>query len=221
MYVIKLVLQLRFVPCVHQSLGVRISSALGVLLLAGVLCSVVRFEMDLLMESSWTGSARFERVPSLSPKFVLDLPVHLVRELTDSFEFFDRNGDGRISQDELGAVMRSLGQSVSDADLARLVHDVNANGDGFIELYEFIELNTRPYLICTLRYDVIEWTRKNKQDLVISVLDFEKAYVRINWTFLESSMHKLRFSETQIRCMLLLYAHFSSFGYSSPFTLSA
>jgi hypothetical protein len=80
----------------------------------------------------------YEAAPSVLPKFVFDLLDDLVRELTDSFEFFDRNGDERISQDELGAVMRSLGQRVSDAELARLIRDVDANGD------EFIELNTRP-----------------------------------------------------------------------------
>jgi hypothetical protein len=80
----------------------------------------------------------YEATPSISPKFVFDLPDDLVRELTDSFEFFDRNGDGRISQDELDAVMRSPGQCVSDAELAWLIRDVDANGD------EFIELNTRP-----------------------------------------------------------------------------
>lgn len=103
-----------------------------------------REDMDLLMEASWTGSGRFETVLPVSPKAVLDLPPELVRELSDSFELFDRNGDGKISEEELGAVMRSLGQNVSGADLQKLIADVDVNGDGCIDLYEFIALNTRP-----------------------------------------------------------------------------
>jgi calcium-binding protein CML len=100
--------------------------------------------MDVLMESSWTGSARFQRAPSLTAKDVIDLPPPLLREISDSFQFFDRNGDGKISQDELAAVIRSLGQPVSASEIQSLIDDVDANGDGFIDLYEFIDLNTRP-----------------------------------------------------------------------------
>lgn len=77
------------------------------------------------------------------PQLDLNLPPQLVQELLDSFKFFDRDGDGRISKEELGAVVRSLGQKVSDADLEMLMWEVDTNGDGFIDQAEFMDLNTR------------------------------------------------------------------------------
>ena len=80
---------------------------------------------------------------SCQPQFDLNLPPQLVQELLDSFKFFDRDGDGGISKEELGDVVRSLGQKLSDADLDALMREVDANGDGVIDLQEFMDLNTR------------------------------------------------------------------------------
>lgn len=108
--------------------------------------------MDLLMDSFWTGHATYQRAAGMrpSPQIDFNLPPHLVQELTDSFTFFDRNGDGQISKAELGAVLRSLGQSVTEADLEKLMNDVDVNGDGYIDLYEFIDLNTRAMNECPM-----------------------------------------------------------------------
>lgn len=72
-----------------------------------------------------------------------DVPAHLLKELTEAFQFFDLNGDGKISKEELGSVVRSLGEKITDEGLDRLVKEVDADGDGYINLHEFIELNTR------------------------------------------------------------------------------
>jgi len=103
--------------------------------------------MDLLMEANWTGHSNYEISAGIIrplPQMDFTLPDHLLRELTDSFTFFDRNGDGHICKAELGAVLRSLGETpVTDADLETLMHDVDVNGDGCLDFYEFIQLNTR------------------------------------------------------------------------------
>lgn len=89
------------------------------------------------------------------PEIDLNLQPHLLQELTDSFKFFDRNGDGKISKEELGTVVQSLGHKVTDADLDKLMKDVDKNGDGFIDFQEFKDMNTRAMIVeCPVDTDV-------------------------------------------------------------------
>lgn len=41
---------------------------------------------------------------------------------------FDKDGDGFISTKELGTVLRSLGQSPTDAELQMMLGEVDVNG---------------------------------------------------------------------------------------------
>lgn len=55
-----------------------------------------------------------------------------------------------------------------------------------------------------LAFEAISWTRENKQELSMLLLDFEKAYDRVNWTFLREVMAKMGFHEQWIRQVLSL-----------------
>ncbi len=44
--------------------------------------------------------------------------------------------------------------------------------------------------------ETLEWAEENEQDLVLLLLNFEKAFDRIEWGFLFSALAKLGFSET-------------------------
>ena len=55
-----------------------------------------------------------------------------------------------------------------------------------------------------LAFEAIAWTKENKQELSMLLLDFEKAYDRVNWTFLREVMAKMGFHNKWIEQVMSL-----------------
>ncbi|KAI3818199.1 hypothetical protein L1987_12002 [Smallanthus sonchifolius] len=72
-----------------------------------------------------------------------DSRVRIEEELEQVFKKFDVNGDGKICASELGSILGSLGHHPTEEELQNMIKEVDADGDGFINLGEFIELNTK------------------------------------------------------------------------------
>ena len=62
---------------------------------------------------------------------------HGAGSVIELFRIFDITGDGFISEFELGQMLGKLGQQVDEADLSRLVQEVDHNGDGKLDYAEF------------------------------------------------------------------------------------
>lgn len=52
----------------------------------------------------------------------------VITEFREAFSLFDRDGDGTITTEELGTVMRSLGQSPNDQELQDMINEVDVDG---------------------------------------------------------------------------------------------
>ena len=51
----------------------------------------------------------------------------LLSEFRESFKLFDKDGDGQITIQELGTVMRKLGQNPSEAELKQMIADLDVD----------------------------------------------------------------------------------------------
>ena len=51
-----------------------------------------------------------------------------VAEFREAFSLFDKDGDGTITNKELGTVMRSLGQNPSEEELKAMITEVDVDG---------------------------------------------------------------------------------------------
>ncbi|XVE84520.1 hypothetical protein DITRI_Ditri17bG0020300 [Diplodiscus trichospermus] len=61
-------------------------------------------------------------------------------ELKRVFEMFDKNGDGRISKEELNESLEKLGILIPDGELTQMIEKMDVNGDDCIDIDEFGDL---------------------------------------------------------------------------------
>ncbi|KAF5840375.1 hypothetical protein DUNSADRAFT_16923 [Dunaliella salina] len=64
-------------------------------------------------------------------------------EYKEAFSLFDKDGDGWITTKELGTVMRALGKSPTEAEVAAIVKEVDPDGKGVIDFPEFVGIMGR------------------------------------------------------------------------------
>ena len=60
-------------------------------------------------------------------------PSNADDEMRSAFNVFDKDGSGTISVDELGQLMKTFGENLSDEDLKVMIQEVDKNGDGHID----------------------------------------------------------------------------------------
>ncbi|XP_059140607.1 neo-calmodulin-like isoform X2 [Physella acuta] len=68
------------------------------------------------------------------------IKAHNIRELRQAFQLFDKDGDGSISTEELGTVMRNLGQFPSMDELNQMLREIDIDGDGTFSFEEFVQV---------------------------------------------------------------------------------
>ncbi|KAE8703954.1 Calmodulin-like protein 5 [Hibiscus syriacus] len=58
-------------------------------------------------------------------------------ELRRVFQMFDRNGDGKITKEELNDSLQNMGLFISEKELNQIIKRIDVNGDGFVDIDEF------------------------------------------------------------------------------------
>ncbi|ODV89357.1 hypothetical protein CANCADRAFT_3985 [Tortispora caseinolytica NRRL Y-17796] len=66
-----------------------------------------------------------------------------IKDFKEAFALFDKDGDGHITTAELGVVMRSLGQTPTEADLQDMINEVDQDHNGTIDFPEFLTMMAR------------------------------------------------------------------------------
>ena len=53
---------------------------------------------------------------------------------------FDKDGDGNITTQEIGQVLKNLGSFPTDCELQEMLKDIDIDGDGTFSFEEFVQL---------------------------------------------------------------------------------
>jgi len=68
------------------------------------------------------------------------LTLDEINEYKAAFNLFDKSQDGRMEPEELGSLMRSLGQNFSNAELKEITKGITKNKTCSVEFHEFLDI---------------------------------------------------------------------------------
>ncbi len=74
----------------------------------------------------WTNTEVLPVPPKLAGKF----SAQQVSAFSELFTYYDADGSGDIDRDELGNILKSLGEDVTESKLDALMREVDEDGDG-------------------------------------------------------------------------------------------
>jgi hypothetical protein len=103
----------------------------------------------------------------------------------------------------LGNIYKILAKTLARRIRSALTHIIRPNQMGFVEGRSILDN------IFTAQ-EVLGWAEESEQDLVLLLLDFEKAFDKIEWKFLFTARTKLGFTDTWVRWIGSLYQSASS-----------
>ncbi|VVB03231.1 unnamed protein product [Arabis nemorensis] len=115
-------------------------------LLNSFLLSLVPKKLKTLFPLSWFDKTLHKNSPPSMLPSPSPTPSSVPTKRTDPaelkrvFQMFDKNGDGRITKEELNDSLENLGIYIPDKDLTQMIHKIDANGDGCVDIDEFESL---------------------------------------------------------------------------------
>lgn len=109
--------------------------------------------------------------------FVRYCPVVLCAQV------FDRDGDGFISEDELRAVMESIGEHVTHAEVAEMIREADEDGDGRVSYSgeSTLEATLHAHIVLT---SLSQQNPVYSNERVYALCFFYPTYYAISLTFL-------------------------------------
>jgi len=77
---------------------------------------------------------------TMTPTAAKPLSDEEIKAFKDVFALFDKDSSGTITAQELGEIMKSLGQNPSDSELQDMINEVDVDHSGSIDFEEFLKM---------------------------------------------------------------------------------
>ncbi|XP_019636401.1 PREDICTED: calmodulin-A-like isoform X1 [Branchiostoma belcheri] len=102
--------------------------------------------------------------PVATRNMSLQLTEEQIGEFKEAFALFDQDGDGTITTEELGVVMRSLGRNPTEAQLQEMMNTADAARSGSIDFADFLKLMASKMLSTNVQEEIIQAFRVFDKD---------------------------------------------------------